>query len=314
MWTVSPHRDRCFLLPRSKSEDIRVPINWTPPSGPDQMFALHFTAAIPPLKPCETDLKQKTKCEKTYKNAKAVCEMELNESAALRLRIRAGGRAASAPRAPSKRWCSASPILAAASRFLLPFAPGQEACELIGWGLEGEDLRTEKSNKTSCQDLSESLNSSGPEYHQPLITVAKGGEKPYTCSACGRGFSQSSGLSNHKCSHTGEKLWKCGDSEKEFNYPSELETHRHSHTGERLFTCSECGKGFIQSSALLTHQQVHTLEGLFTCSECGKGLICSSRLLTHRHVHTGEKPFTCSVCGKGFTQSSNLLTHQRVHR
>ncbi|XP_067868056.1 zinc finger protein 271-like [Heterodontus francisci] len=139
------------------------------------------------------------------------------------------------------------------------------------------------------------------------------GEKPYMCSVCGRGFSHSSGLSNHKRSHTGKKPWECGDCGKGFSYPFQLETHRRSHTGERPFTCSVCGKGFTQPSNLLTHQRTHTGEKLFTCSECGKGFTDSNNLLRHQRTHTGERLFTCSVCGKGFTQLSNLLTHQRTH-
>ncbi|XP_078426129.1 uncharacterized protein LOC144698081 [Cetorhinus maximus] len=139
------------------------------------------------------------------------------------------------------------------------------------------------------------------------------GEKLYTCSVCGQGFSQSSGLLRHKHSHNRGKPWKCGDCGKGFRTPSELEIHQRSHTGERPFTCSECGKGFIHSSTLLTHQRVHTGERLFTCSKCGKGFTRSSNLLRHQQVHTGETPFTCSKCGKRFTRSSTLLQHQQVH-
>ncbi|XP_067892418.1 zinc finger protein 850-like [Heterodontus francisci] len=183
--------------------------------------------------------------------------------------------------------------------------------------LEREDLQTGNSNKTSHQDLTQSLDSTGSEYHRPLTMEANSTihsvEKPYTCSTCGRGFTQSSGLLKHKCSHTGEKPWKCGDHEKEFNYPSELETHRHSHTRKRSFTCSMCGKGFTQSSNLLRHRRVHTGERPFTCSICSKGFTQSSALLRHQCVHTGQRPFICSVCGKGCSHFSSLQTHQRVH-
>uniref|UniRef100_UPI00398E4ED8 zinc finger protein 239-like isoform X2 n=1 Tax=Pristiophorus japonicus TaxID=55135 RepID=UPI00398E4ED8 len=145
---------------------------------------------------------------------------------------------------------------------------------------EGEDLPTGNSNRTPHQDLTASLDSSGPEYHRPLNIEAKStvdsGEKVYTCSVCGRGFSQISGLSRHK----------------------------RSHTGERPFTCSECGKGFARSSHLLIHQRVHTDERPFKCPDCGNCYKSSGELMYHQHVHTGERPFTCSECGKGFTRSS----------
>ncbi|XP_067894324.1 LOW QUALITY PROTEIN: uncharacterized protein [Heterodontus francisci] len=155
------------------------------------------------------------------------------------------------------------------------------------------------------------------DYHRILNMKGKStnhsGEKLYTCSVCGQGFSQSSGLSKHKRSHTGKKPCKYGDCGKGLNYPMELETHPRSHSLERPFTCLECGKGFTKTSALLTHERVHTGERPFACSECGKGFTTSSNLLTHQRVHTGERPFSCSECGKGFTTSSALLRHQRVH-
>ncbi|XP_072363743.1 uncharacterized protein [Scyliorhinus torazame] len=161
------------------------------------------------------------------------------------------------------------------------------------------------------------LNLSYPEYHRTLNmegkSIVHSAGKPYTCCVCGRGYSQSSGLTSHKCSRTEEKPWKCGDCGKGFTSPSKLETHRRSHTGERPFTCSQCGKGFTESSGLSAHQRVHTGERPFTCSKCGMGFTKSSHLLSHQRIHTGERLFTCAKCGKGFTQSSNLQKHQRVH-
>ncbi|XP_078426599.1 uncharacterized protein LOC144698539 [Cetorhinus maximus] len=145
-----------------------------------------------------------------------------------------------------------------------------------------------KPNITSGSDRVELPNLSEPEHYRILNMEGKStvhsGEKLYTCPVCGRGFSQSSDLSEHKCHHKAEKLWKCGDCGKGFNYPVQLETHRRSHTGERPFTCSECGKGFTRLYHLLTHQR----------------------------VHTGERPFTCSE--KSFSQLPHLTTHQRVHK
>ncbi|XP_078425901.1 uncharacterized protein LOC144697778 [Cetorhinus maximus] len=138
-------------------------------------------------------------------------------------------------------------------------------------------------------------------------------EKPYMCSVCGRGFSQSSDLSEHKCRHNGMKPWKCGECGKGFKSPSDLESHWRTHTGEKPFTCSECGKGFTRSSYLLIHQRVHTGERPFTCSKCGKGFIQSSNLWTHQRVHTEERPFKCPDCGKCYKGSMELMHHQRVH-
>ncbi|XP_067910331.1 zinc finger protein 585A-like [Heterodontus francisci] len=138
-------------------------------------------------------------------------------------------------------------------------------------------------------------------------------ERPFTCSVCGKGFTQSSHLTEHQLAHTDKRPFKCSDCKKSFKSRNDLMKHEHTHTGERPFTCSVCGKGFTLSSHLLRHQRFHTGERPFTCSTCGKRFTLSSHLLTHQRVHSGERPFTCSECGKGFTDSTNLLTHQRVH-
>uniref|UniRef100_UPI00398F16E6 histone H2A type 2-C-like n=1 Tax=Pristiophorus japonicus TaxID=55135 RepID=UPI00398F16E6 len=52
---------------------------------------------------------------------------------------------------------------------------------------EGQDLQTGNSNQTSHQDLTESLDSSGTEYHRPLNVEGE----MFVCSVCGNRFQTS---------------------------------------------------------------------------------------------------------------------------
>ncbi|XP_062916309.1 zinc finger protein 16-like [Mobula hypostoma] len=124
--------------------------------------------------------------------------------------------------------------------------------------------------QTTSRDQPESLSPPGSEYHQPLVggdrSPIHSGEKLFSGSECGEGFSQASRLSRLQSHYPKEKRWKCGECGKAFYYPSHLEIHRRSHTGERPFTCPVCGKAYSNSSTLSRHQHVHSMEKLSACS------------------------------------------------
>ncbi|XP_041664857.1 gastrula zinc finger protein XlCGF48.2-like [Cheilinus undulatus] len=139
------------------------------------------------------------------------------------------------------------------------------------------------------------------------------GDKPFSCSVCGKSYPSKRNLQIHLRRHSGEKPFSCSVCKKNFIWRAEMVTHMRVHTGEKPFSCSVCGKKFALHVNLVQHSLVHTGEKPFRCSICGKSFSQHTNLKQHSTVHTGEKLFNCSVCGKSFTNHGNLKKHSVIH-
>ncbi|CAN2391301.1 hypothetical protein PRIEUP_LOCUS1340 [Pristimantis euphronides] len=183
----------------------------------------------------------------------------------------------------------------------------------------GENLIT---HHTHSETDSTDLSYNPPNHEEPspgqsqnfTTSTSQKGDKKFECAECGKGFTKSSALFEHRRTHTGEKPFSCSDCGKCFPYKSNLVRHQRIHTGEKPFLCSECGTCFSKYSGLAKHEKIHTGEKPYLCTECGKRFIDKSDLVKHGIVHSGKKPYSCSECGKCFFKRSDRNRHERAHK
>ncbi|XP_035849329.1 gastrula zinc finger protein XlCGF67.1-like [Sander lucioperca] len=177
------------------------------------------------------------------------------------------------------------------------------------------------------------------------------GEKPFSCSECGKAFTDSGNQKKHMRTHTGEKPFSCSVCKKSFTRIDGLRSHMAVvHTGEKRFSCSVCNKRCAQSSCVKTHKCVDQMETEADGEDCGGPEPARN---SHPHPHlqpetedqtgdssepeTGDsadwketrepqsalnslkhdsrckKTFSCSECGRRFNSESHLKRHVRTH-
>ncbi|CAJ0930005.1 unnamed protein product, partial [Mesorhabditis belari] len=133
------------------------------------------------------------------------------------------------------------------------------------------------------------------------------GEKPFSCSICGRSFGNNYNLKVHEKSHErdGEKTHKCSVCQKSFFHMSALKLHMRKHTGDRPLKCpfEECAEMFGNSSARLRHIEWHN-------NGCPRAL----KTITETESPARGQVLSQLVSGSESTQQQFQRTVQQISR
>ncbi|PIO25469.1 hypothetical protein AB205_0189010, partial [Aquarana catesbeiana] len=168
-------------------------------------------------------------------------------------------------------------------------------------------------HRPSCPETSMDPSDQGESSHQSHTMIVNIHVRSHTADRSTDPSNPEESSSPHEGDHRDENLFSCSECGKCFTDKGQLLVHHRSHTGERPYACIECGKCFSQKGDFVKHEMIHTGERPYSCTECGKGFSQKGDFVRHQKIHMGERPYSCSDCGKFFTKKDHLVRHQRIH-
>lgn len=149
-------------------------------------------------------------------------------------------------------------------------------------------------------------------------TIHKCDPRPYRCEHCGRQFSTSAYLAQHRRIHSGIKPYRCRFCDRKFTQLSHVQQHERIHTGVKPYKCWTCNKAFTQMSNLQSHQRQHMKDKPFHCDHCFMCYDSRDELETHVQAkHSGNKyskVLVCPICGKSYNSETYLNKHLHKHK
>ena len=139
-------------------------------------------------------------------------------------------------------------------------------------------------------------------------------KKPFSCTECGKKYTNKIGLMKHVDTHQREPLnyHECG---YECTTKRGLSHHLAGHATNKTFTkCDKCDFLTVSGVSLRKHHRAEHPNIAYDCKECHLLFNFKSTFLKHKKkVHSIEKPFSCSMCGNRFTNNSHFKRHMKKH-
>ena len=177
----------------------------------------------------------------------------------------------------------------------------------------------EKSSGISCEVCGKEFSTSNHVKNHKnavhgMVRIINDSEEP--CQICGdTSFQTSVELYKHILTeHQTAVEIKCDKCDKTFHRLKQFEDHLTAHVTQR-YACLQCDKSYVEKYVLQVHiMEKHEGKQIFQCKYCRrKKYKCQEHL--DKHKISCAKELTCDKCGKDFNQTSMLKEHiNRVHK
>ncbi|XP_045065354.1 histone-lysine N-methyltransferase PRDM16-like isoform X2 [Coregonus clupeaformis] len=130
-------------------------------------------------------------------------------------------------------------------------------------------------------------------------------------------FTDPSNLQRHiRSQHVGARAHTCPECGKTFTTSSGLKQHKHIHSSVKPFICEVCHKSYTQFSNLCRHKRMHAdCRTKIKCKECGQMFSTTSSLNKHRRFCEGKNHYgpTGVLFAPGIPMSSSILARSHPH-
>ena len=175
-------------------------------------------------------------------------------------------------------------------------------------------------NKRYIYDICGKGFSRSDDLRDHRISVHKIGE-PWTCHDCDKTYGRKKGLEEHlKTKHSGVYLQECPVLNCDYKCQSKkvLDSHlaqKHGE-GEQKFVCPMCKKEFASEYLRDRHVKKNMCQKkkVWRCTECVRSFKSSVEMNHHRaRVHTGEEPMVvCNYCKGELANPGSLINHCKL--
>lgn len=154
-----------------------------------------------------------------------------------------------------------------------------------------------------------------PALFKRHMELMHGEVKAFLCTFPGCEFKSDkpSNVEKHAVIHSNVKAYSCSECGKHFSQPNGLRSHLRSCQQQRRYLCDICGAKFNHLQSMKSHRMLHTGEKPYQCIDCNARFTDHRNFKRHRRIHENLYPYPCAQCDKRFRHSNSLKAHTSTH-